>query len=901
MISVTRIGECRTIDSIPENGNQYVKVRFQITIRYPAKPANPKLECQSGGFGWQRKMTIPKRWLILVAAFLLWSRFVFAAEHAKPAGRFEVRELQESGHRYVVYFPPGYSKDKRWPIILFLHGAGERGRDPMAPTYAGLGPLLRHSPELYPSVVVFPQCTSWDDRIYESWAPGSEAGTQAMQVLAEVERVESIDPAHRILTGWSMGAFGVNAWAVQEPSRWHSVLAVSGGYEGALPTSLGQRPYWLIHGAQDAVVSVERSRQLAKQLPGNGPSRYDEISSSGHEVWERVYSDSRVAHWMLDGGQPPQIDWSVPADAQSLPTQDDIAPFVPAATVSHALAMRIGNDALRMLSAGIPESVRPERLQGPLADIRETLTVDGESYQLALTGLTYAARLESCVLECRSNGEIEADLGVGLELRIQQASLTTNGFSALTGPFRIVIGHRRAVPLRVRIAPTVEAERLRLNHRDTRFPIPDDNWYVEMPPDIRIVGQKFTRHEIETGIVGGLYTRKTDVEEQVRSVIPPLLNKVEQRLNLDTSGELTRWLWPFPVYKPRLRWTAESISVDSRGMSVRLGAVIAANTPAANRPVRTADGRASLSTTEWQSRDLTLAVDPKLIEAVSEEFAISGVARVNVFDLPEPRFQSLADPQRLRAALHQLPADAKYRSVLALSGPFRYSGKTVLNYHNLQLTIPHAGLEVFSQPRGSSEWNLVAKFPITVEQSVGLHELPAEFGPPLLEVQWGKNPVVTLSPAAPHSDPSATSQLENELRAAWLAWAETHNRPQSPTEDFVLGNSRLRLNDMQLADDSLTVSLAPPPAMLWVRGDRALRYRLRQPGEPWGLPQSIPPNQALKIRNTDPVEWQEIGYWNELNTLSPGQVIEWNSETGVKTLFPGSSTTTPATAAESAR
>lgn len=809
-----------------------------------------------------------------------------AGAGASGAGRFEVRQLAASDHRYVVYFPPGYTRDRRWPVILFLHGAGERGQHALAPTYAGLGPVLRHSPELYPCIVVFPQCESWDDRIYSSWSPDSEAGQRAMRILEEVEQSEAIDVQHRSLTGWSMGGFGASAWANQSPGKWRAALAVSGGLDGPVSKSLVMSPFWLIHADQDAVVSVERSRELAAAFQNpNAMARYDEITGAGHEVWERVYSEPRVARWLIEGGEHPAVDWSVVPNPQSLPTGVDGAPFIPAATVSHALAMRIGNDALRMVSAGIPESVKPERLQGTLPDIRESMTVDGETYELALTGLTYAARLESSELSCQSTGEILADLGVGLELRIRQASLATKGFSAQTGAFRIVIGHRRPVSLQVRIAPRVDRDMLRLTHRDTTFPIPDDDWYVEIPREIEIHGNKFSRHEIETGIVGGLYTRKAEVEEQVRSVIPPLLEKVEQRLNLDTSGQLTRWLWPFPVYQPRLRWKPESISVDIHGMSVRLGAVIASNTFEADRPVRSRDGAASLTGARIASRDLHLVVDPALVESVSEEFALSGVARINVLDLPEERFQSLADRNWLREALPDLPADTEVRSVLAMTGPFRYSGMGSHGRNEFHLLIPQAGLEVFQRQTGQTSWTAAGRFPITVDQAVLIDLTRAPQGPPLIEVRWSRSPVVTLG-TAQGATSSGTAKLETELRAAWVSWAQTRDRPAAPTEDFALGHSRLRLREIELEPRSLAVELFPPTAEIRVSGTQPLRYRIRPHGGSWSLPHTLQPGQTETIAVTDIAQWQEIGHWSDLHTVSPGEVIDWNAESGATVLSP---------------
>ena len=811
-----------------------------------------------------------------------------ASPVAKPvplAGQFVERIFQDAtgSHKYVVYLPPGYTKDRQWPVVMFLHGAGERGSDGVTPTYFGIGPVLRHSPELYPCVVVFPQCETWDDPIFTSWSLQTEAGRRALAILDEVEKTEAIDPARRSLTGWSMGGFGTTAFAADDPAHWQSVLAVSGGYAGNSLETLQDAKLWFIHGEKDAVVAVKQSQQLAKDLEKRNPIvHFDEVPRAGHEIWARVYSDSRVAQWLIAGGAVPEIDWTIPAEPGRLPTAADGAPFIPAATVSRAVTLRLGNDALQMISAGLPESVPQDRLQDALPDIRQSFTTDGETYDLALTQLKYVVQLQSVDLTALATAELRANLGLQVEIQIGSASLKTNGFEAHTGPFRIVIGHRRPVELSVLIKPTIRNKKFSLDLHNSSFPIPDDNWFIERPVDIQLQGTKFTRYEMETGIVGGLYLRKTDIEEQFRSVIPPLLERVEKRIDLSDSSQFTQWLWPFPVYQPRLRWTPEALSVDANGMTVQLGATLASiNSVPIRETPHQHEGTSQLPEGNRGSTDLHVNIDPLLIDVVSEEFARSGVARINVVDLPEARFHAFAQFDRMHKVLPDLSPGTEIQTVLALSSPFQLRGDPVSDGRLgvSHLHIPRAQLEVFTRTDSALPWKPTAQFAIALDQQIHLSLEHRDVGPPLLELKWSDQPEFHVSTTST-IDTQELTTLERELREAWISWTQTQSIAPTPAADIALGDSLLRLDTLTLGLRAIDVDLRPPVTRFTVTGNSPLRYRIRRWNSIWGLPRTLQPGQTDVLQTTNPIEWQIIGVRGETYTLKPGEVARWSKENG---------------------
>ncbi|HEU4754828.1 MAG TPA: phospholipase, partial [Armatimonadota bacterium] len=114
-------------------------------------------------------------------------------------------------YRYVLYVPRDYSPAMKWPVVLFLHGSGERGSDGLKQSQVGIGTAIRLYPERYPALVVMPQCAPG-----ERWS--GKMTDMALQALDQTMKEYSIDPDRQYLTGLSMGGFGSWVLASQEPA-----------------------------------------------------------------------------------------------------------------------------------------------------------------------------------------------------------------------------------------------------------------------------------------------------------------------------------------------------------------------------------------------------------------------------------------------------------------------------------------------------------------------------------------------------------------------------------------------------------------------------------------------------------------------------------------------------------
>ncbi|HEY6332382.1 MAG TPA: alpha/beta hydrolase-fold protein [Blastocatellia bacterium] len=230
---------------------------------------------------------------------------------------FLSRSLQtETGtFKYRVYLPTGWSSDRKWPVILYLHGAGERGDDNMQQIDVGLGPAIKQHPDRFPFVVVFPQCPS------DYWWSQPEMEEVATKALDSATKEFNGDTRRTYLTGISMGGYGAWDLAEKNPGKFAALAPVCGGivpppYLRSLFTSppvdesgdpyltaarrIGKTPVWIFHGGSDPTVPVSESRQMNAALKAiGGEVKYTEYPGVGHNSWDEAYAEPDLPVWLL--------------------------------------------------------------------------------------------------------------------------------------------------------------------------------------------------------------------------------------------------------------------------------------------------------------------------------------------------------------------------------------------------------------------------------------------------------------------------------------------------------------------------------------------------------------------------------------------------------------------------
>ncbi len=218
-------------------------------------------------------------------------------------------------YRYQVYVPQEWAKTSKWPVILFLHGAGERGDDGLIQTEVGIGTSIRRRSSRFPAIIVMPQCRK------TRWWTESEMQAQALAALAQAMVEFNGDKERVYLTGISMGGYGTWKVASENPGQFAAIAPVCGGIRPPVLASvpalatpspetadpyreaakkLASTPVWIFHGGDDKVVPTDESRKMNEALKAAGASvKYTEYEGVGHNSWDRAYAEAELMTWML--------------------------------------------------------------------------------------------------------------------------------------------------------------------------------------------------------------------------------------------------------------------------------------------------------------------------------------------------------------------------------------------------------------------------------------------------------------------------------------------------------------------------------------------------------------------------------------------------------------------------
>lgn len=267
-------------------------------------------------------MRVFRLWILLSMAALAGLQAGCVSTAPRAPGRFVERSVASDGrtHRYQVFVPAVRDASGEAPVILFLHGSGERGSDNRAQLKVGIGEYVRRHSTQFPAIVVFPQAPA-----------GHEWGQMADVVFAQLDaatREFRGDRQRTYLTGLSMGGFGTWDYALRQPHRFAALVPVCGGLVierrpsmsvaavagaadpyAAVAARLKDIPAWIFHGAQDDVVPPEYSRRMHAALEAAGGSdvRYTEFPHANHNSWDPAYLETPGLWTWLFGqrmGQP---------------------------------------------------------------------------------------------------------------------------------------------------------------------------------------------------------------------------------------------------------------------------------------------------------------------------------------------------------------------------------------------------------------------------------------------------------------------------------------------------------------------------------------------------------------------------------------------------------------------
>jgi predicted peptidase len=245
--------------------------------------------------------------------------FFYFGAFAQDFSLFQKKEFIDSKGKvlpYRILYPEHYDKAKKYPLILFLHGAGERGNDNEKQLIHGGSLFIADSSrKKFPCIVVFPQCptdSSWTavkiDRSktplsfqFDYSAPETWPLTATFELVRKIVNEESVDKSRLYITGLSMGGMGT----FEAEFRYSNMFAVAmpicgGGDTTHYDKRVANTSFWIFHGEADAVVNVEESRAMVRKLQAlHIDVKYSEYPGVNHNSWDNAFAEPTFLSWMF--------------------------------------------------------------------------------------------------------------------------------------------------------------------------------------------------------------------------------------------------------------------------------------------------------------------------------------------------------------------------------------------------------------------------------------------------------------------------------------------------------------------------------------------------------------------------------------------------------------------------
>lgn len=229
--------------------------------------------------------------IFLVLIFVFTSCATFRGK--APIGQSPQKLDIKSSLDYLLYLPDGYNTEKKdWPLMLFLHGAGERGADLNVVKKHGPPKLVDQIPNM-PFIIISPQCPEGD------WWTAKINDLETL--LDHISSKYRVDDNRIYVTGLSMGGYGTWALAQAYPNRFAAIAPICGGGDTRRICKIKDVPTWVFHGAKDNTVSIKESQKLVDALKECGSDvKFTIYPEAGHDSWTETYKNPDLYKWFLE-------------------------------------------------------------------------------------------------------------------------------------------------------------------------------------------------------------------------------------------------------------------------------------------------------------------------------------------------------------------------------------------------------------------------------------------------------------------------------------------------------------------------------------------------------------------------------------------------------------------------
>jgi predicted peptidase len=240
---------------------------------------------------------------VRTAAVVLWSLAIAGTVCAEePAAGKQVPQEFKSTYapsesmQYLLFLPSEYAKpSQKWPLLLFLHGAGECGDDLQLVKVHGPPKLVEERPQDFPFVVVSPQATKVEQPLVDRWQP-----RLLVELVDHIAGKYAVDTDRLYVTGLSMGGYGTIRLTAHYPDKFAAAAPICGGGWSNYGKNLAPVPMWFFHGDADAAVPLENAINVVRAMrKAGGKPELTVYSGVEHDSWTQTYNSPEVYKWLL--------------------------------------------------------------------------------------------------------------------------------------------------------------------------------------------------------------------------------------------------------------------------------------------------------------------------------------------------------------------------------------------------------------------------------------------------------------------------------------------------------------------------------------------------------------------------------------------------------------------------
>lgn len=219
------------------------------------------------------------------------------------------RSFEGKSIPYRIHIPENMDTNKTYPLIVFFHGAGQRGSDNDKQLAYGVRDILTYSKENNePVIIIAPQSPQnqqwvnvpWDEDTHVMPKEPSQSMSLVIALMKDILLKQPIDKRRIYVTGLSMGGFG--AWDILQrlPDLFAAAIPVCGGGDTMQAEKIKDIPIWAFHGDKDTVVKTIRSRDMIAAIKkAGGNPQYTEYKGVAHDSWTQTYSDPDILRWLF--------------------------------------------------------------------------------------------------------------------------------------------------------------------------------------------------------------------------------------------------------------------------------------------------------------------------------------------------------------------------------------------------------------------------------------------------------------------------------------------------------------------------------------------------------------------------------------------------------------------------